>query len=221
MVRGLKDEIDEGGRIYQALTQDQIRMMRNWIKGKDGTPIGGSGSFNLVGTNSVYESRIPILYGEAVDVEAAVKTLPGRYQCAVRQFWTYEGRSLRWHARHRHMLNENSEDFVNPNLHYETFERWVLQGHELLMPEIDRRHAAQKALRDRSEAAIAQAARADPGRDAAAFALAVATHRSDETMSHQRECGGSCQPVLSGGRMAIGYSPVDRQKIALKPSFVG
>src|SRR5690349_12388927 len=157
MVRAMKDEIDEGRRIYKALQQEQIRMMRNWIKGKDGTPIGGSGSFNLVGTNSVYESRIPILYGEAVDVEAAVKTLPGRYQGAVRQFWTFEGRSLRWHARHRHMLNENSDGFVNPNLHYSTFESWVLRGHELLMAEISRRHAEQKARRDASEAAVAHA----------------------------------------------------------------
>jgi hypothetical protein len=166
MTRALRDEIDEGGRIYQALMQDQIRMMRNWIKGKDGTPIGGSGSFNLVGTTNVYESRIPILYGEAVDVEGAVKTLPGRYQGAVRQFWTFEGRSLRWHARHRHILNENSDDFVNPNLHHLTFESWVLRGHELLMPEIERRHAEQKARRQASEAAIAQAIRSDPGPDA-------------------------------------------------------
>jgi hypothetical protein len=160
MVRAMKDEIDEGGRIYQALTQEHIRMMRNWVKGKDGTPISASGSFNLVGTSNVYESRIPILYGEAVDVEAAVKTLPGRYQGAVRQFWTFEGRSLRWHARHRHVLNENSDEFVNPKLHYETFERWVLRGHELLMPEIHRRHAQQKARREASEAAIARAVRA-------------------------------------------------------------
>ncbi len=166
MSRELKNRIDEGGRIYKALTQDQIRMMRNWIKGKDGTPIGGGGSFHLVATTNVYESRIPILYGEAVDVEAAVKTLPGRYQGAVRQFWTYEGRSLRWHARHRHIFNENSADFVNPKLHYETFEGWVLRGHELLMPEIDRRHAAHKARREATEAAIAQVARADPGSDA-------------------------------------------------------
>jgi hypothetical protein len=166
MTRGKRDEIDEGGRIYQALTPDQIRMMRNWIKGKDGTPIAGSVTFSLIGTTNVFESRIPILYGEAIDVEAAVKTLPGRYQGAVRQFWTFEGRSLRWHARHRHIFNENSDDFVNPNLHYETFERWVLRGHELLMPEIERRHAQQKARREASEGAIAQAVRADPGLDA-------------------------------------------------------
>lgn len=163
MTRALKDEIDESGRIYRALTPEQIRRMRNWIKGKDGTPIGRSGgAFDLVSTSNVYESRIPVLYGDALDVEAAVRTLPGRYEQAVRQFWKYEGRSLRWHARHRQIENANSET-SNPNLHYETFEAWVLTGHELLMRELARRAADAETRRQASAAAIAASRPADAG----------------------------------------------------------
>lgn len=163
MTRALKDEIDESGKIYRALTQEQIRRLRNWNKGKDGTPIGRSGgAFDLVSTSNVYESKIPILYGDALDVEAAVRTLPGRYEQAVRQFWKYEGRSLRWHARHRQIENANSET-ANPNLHYETFESWVLIGHDRVMRELARRAADAEERRLASAAAIAASRPAEAG----------------------------------------------------------
>jgi hypothetical protein len=77
-----------------------------------------------------------VLFGEADDTQKAIDSLPARYGQAVSQFWLYEGRSLRWHGRHR-------------QVNYETFEAWVLKGHELLkaelarMSEIWRRHHAE------------------------------------------------------------------------------
>ena len=75
------------------------------------------------------EATIPILNGEAQDVQEALIALPGRYRQVVEQFWRFEGRPLRWHGRHR-------------GVSFHTFETWVIQGHELLKGEFARRSEA-------------------------------------------------------------------------------
>lgn len=127
-------------KVYAALDEDFIRRMRNWVKAKDGVPIGNCGVEYI--DDRYREAKMPLLFGEALDTEAALRLVPLRYQMAVRQFWTWEGRSLRDHGRRR-------------RVHYEAFERWVIKGHELLKVEIWKRSAA---WRQHSEALRARAA---------------------------------------------------------------
>jgi hypothetical protein len=42
------------------------------------------------------ESRIPILRGEASEIDVALVKVPTRESLAVSLFWQYEGNSLRW-----------------------------------------------------------------------------------------------------------------------------
>jgi hypothetical protein len=131
--------------IYAKLTEDFIRRMRNWVKARDMavTPSSWPGPHNIYGRcdGSAYmETPIPLLCGEAQDTEAAVRSLPGRYRDAVKQFWLYEGQSLRRHALRR-------------GIDYHTFEAWVIKGHELLKQELGRLTAYNQA-----RAAIARAA---------------------------------------------------------------
>lgn len=125
-------------RIYQAITEDFIRRMRNWAK-------AGAGLLRSDGPiSSIYELGVrvdryvstapPILTGEADDTDTALLAVPIRYRQAVQQFWRYEDRPLRWHARH-----------LRPGLSYHTFEAWVMRGHELLLGELSARSAGYHA----------------------------------------------------------------------------
>ena len=132
-------------RIYAELTEDFIRRMRNWVKARDMavTPSSWPGPHNIYGRcdgSGYMETPIPLLCGEAQDTEAAVRNLPGRYRDAVKQFWLYEGQSLRRHALRR-------------GVSYHTFEDWVIKGHELLKAGLAKNTAYHQA-----RAAIARAA---------------------------------------------------------------
>lgn len=115
-------------KIYSALTEDFIRRMRNWVKAKDGAPIAGGGVslYELgIGVDRYREAMVPVLFGEAEDTKTALGGLPARYKQVVEQFWLYEGRPMRWHGRHRAVDRE-------------TFETWVMKGHEMLKAELAR-----------------------------------------------------------------------------------
>lgn len=125
-------------RIYGALTDEFIRRMRNWVKAKDGAPIaGGVSVYELgLGVDRYRESSEVLLFGEALDTEQALRLVPVRYGDAVRQFWNYEGNSLRWHARRR-------------QVEHRTFEGWVIEGHERLkMVLAERTEAWRKYAQD-------------------------------------------------------------------------
>jgi hypothetical protein len=117
-------------RIYRELTDDFIRRMRNWRRWWD-TSQGAiyPSSLATAGIESsgdrYREATEPLLFGEARDTEVALRAIPIKYQHVVRQFWLYEGRSLRSHARGK-------------GIDYHTLETWVLQGHELLKAELRR-----------------------------------------------------------------------------------
>jgi hypothetical protein len=127
-------------KIKDALPDYFIDRMQAWAIGHvvstsasswphDGPLVGiGSGS-------KFHTHRIPPLLGRVHDTEMAICTLPGRYQQAVRQFWIYEGQSMRWHGRHR-------------AVNHETFEAWVLKGHDLLKSEFYGRDGQWKRLRE-------------------------------------------------------------------------
>lgn len=125
-------------RIYQAITEDFMRRMRNWAKAGAGLlHTGGpiSSIYDLgVRVDRYVSTEPPILTGEADDTDTALHSVPIRYRQAVQQFWRYEERPLRWHARHlRHGMS------------YHTFEVWVMTGHQLLLGELARRSAGYHA----------------------------------------------------------------------------
>jgi hypothetical protein len=132
--------------VYADLGEDFIRRMRNWIKARDMaiTPSSWPGPESIYGRcdGSGYMETLPppLLYGEARDTEAAVRSLPARYRDIIMQFWTYEGRSLREHARRRQIDDK-------------TFAAWVIKGHQLVKDALSRNTAYQRA-----RAAIAHAA---------------------------------------------------------------
>ena len=132
-------------RIYAELSHDFIRRMRNWVKARDMavTPSSWPGPHNIYGRcdgSGYMEAPMPLLCGEAQDTEAAIRRLPGRYRDAVKQFWLYEGQPKRWHGRAR-------------GIHRDTFEAWVIRGHDLLKAELGRLTAYHQA-----RAAVARAA---------------------------------------------------------------
>jgi len=108
-------------RIYEALDSDFIRRMRNWVLSTRGTPVAVSGIEYM--DDRYHEARMPVLMGEATDIDEAIRSIPGRYHQAVAQFWRFEECTLRWHARRR-------------GVHHDTFQTWVLRGHELLIEEL-------------------------------------------------------------------------------------
>ena len=129
-------------KIYGALTPDFIRRMRNWVKAKDGAPIaGGVSVYELgVGVDRYRETSEVLLFGEALDTEQALRLVPVRYSDAVRQFWLYEGNSLRWHGRRR-------------QISYHTFEGWVMEGHIRLKEVLgERTKAWRKYAQDARDA---------------------------------------------------------------------
>lgn len=72
---------------------------------------------------------MPLLIGEAEDTGAALSKLPNRYKQAVSLFWQYEGRPLAWFARR-----------CGEGVDWRTYEKRIIQGHELLKSEIARQH---------------------------------------------------------------------------------
>lgn len=117
-------------RIYAALDQDFIRRMRNWVLSTKGTPIAISGVQYI--DDRYRETRVPVLMGEANDTDEALRAIPSRHHQAVAMFWRYEECSLRWMARRR-------------GVHHDTFQTWVMRGHELLIEELRVRKEVARA----------------------------------------------------------------------------
>jgi hypothetical protein len=111
-------------RIYAVLDDDFIRRMRNWARAQDGTPIPTAGVDYV--DDRYREAKMPVLFGEALDTGRALLSLPADHRSAVEQFWLYEYRSLRWHAKRLAVS-------------YHTFEVWVVAGHIELQAALRRR----------------------------------------------------------------------------------
>jgi hypothetical protein len=116
-------------KIYQALPEDFIRRMRNWARAVSGQLDALRSSWSIDPTIINYGlegAPIPILEGEAMDTDVALRTLPEKYRWAVEEFWSREGRSLREHARGR-VIDDH------------TMLNWIMTGHQLLRAELARR----------------------------------------------------------------------------------
>jgi hypothetical protein len=119
-------------KIYGAISESFIRRMRNWALTTAGVvpmSYAMSSCYGISSGDTYGDSREPILLGEAEDVHAALIKLPLRYRLAVMSFWRYEGRPLSWFAPR-----------CGEGVDWRTFERRVMQGHELLKAELARQH---------------------------------------------------------------------------------
>lgn len=122
-------------KIYHAITDRFRCRMQFWAANREAAVVSSSWPIEgALGDGGVSGPRTPIMLGGVHDTEMAIAALPIRYRQAVKQFWLFEGQSLRWHGRHR-------------GIHRETFEEWVIKGHELLKAEFAVRSANWKRWR--------------------------------------------------------------------------
>ena len=134
-------------RIMDAIDEHFIRQMRNWVRS------GGSG--NLYAMSAAYDggvdqsayaqSPLPILGGEAEDVDASLCALALRYRLAVTLFWWYEGASLPHLARR-----------CGTGVDYRTYQTRVMRGHDDLRAELHRRRAMFDRLRAHAQQATSE-----------------------------------------------------------------
>lgn len=119
-------------KIYQAISEDFVRRMRNWRDSKTGTGESNiSSAYEGGGFGGLRDMAPIILEGEAIDTDACLALVPIRYQQAVKHFWLYEGESLRWHASQLRL-----------GMFHLTFEAWVIKGHDELRPLLYAQSAA-------------------------------------------------------------------------------
>ena len=119
-------------RIFARLDRWFIDRMREWametLRPAGSTVPSSWPSEGVVhGDGSSFQSRNPTILGRVHDTESALNELAIRYRQAVKQFWLYEGQSLRWHGRHR-------------GIKADTFEIWVIKGHDELAETFRRQY---------------------------------------------------------------------------------
>lgn len=88
-------------RILDGLDQHLIRLMRNWAMASSG---GGehwamTGAYEGLLGGDAYTSSMPVMMGEAQDVDACIVHLIMPDRLAVSCHWLYEGRSTVWMGR--------------------------------------------------------------------------------------------------------------------------
>src|SRR4051812_46950194 len=113
-------------KIMKAVSPGFANRMRWWaqFRADGGTPIATT--FSRRGVSSGSPSSLPPLFlGIVHDTAMAIDALPRSQALAVKLFWLFEGRSLRWMARR---LSEEMP-LRYRRLDYHTVESWVLKGH--------------------------------------------------------------------------------------------
>lgn len=117
-------------RVYSELPENFIRLMRNWASSEAGV---GSWLISRVYKGmprTIYAGgRVPILRGEASDVELAMRVLQPAYRVAVVLFWSFEGMSFRQLAERCGLAC------------HQTYQSRLSRGHEQLRAELARRSA--------------------------------------------------------------------------------
>lgn len=130
-------------KIYKAISEHFIRRMRNWAQSSSGVGMYATSRWTDVVDGGEGDERMPLLIGEAADTDTALNLLPARYCSAVKLFWQYEGRPLAWFARR-----------CGEGVDYRTYERRVIDGHEMLRTELIRQTA--RVSRYRASATASQ-----------------------------------------------------------------
>jgi hypothetical protein len=112
------------------MSENLVRQMRNWARTTAGIVAYGytiSSCYSGAIRDTYDGPREPLLIGESEDVNAGLLKVPLRYRSAVSMFWQYEGRPLVWLARR-----------CGEGVDWRTFERRVIQGHDVLKGELMR-----------------------------------------------------------------------------------
>jgi hypothetical protein len=136
--------------IIQQLPEDFVRLMRNWARSNaSGGDYAMSGIYDDMLASRYAESRIPIINGEAADVDRALRQVHNRERQAVIVFWSYEGRSLSWLARRL----SGTGKVIN----HETVEARVRRGHDDLQAELRRLKRLAQAYAETARQAMASA----------------------------------------------------------------
>lgn len=134
-------------KIYQALSDDMVRRMRNWARWNAGTgnPLGFAvqPAWRDAPTGRWGEVPIGVLGGEGSDTEIGLNALAVRYCQAVKLFWQFEGQSLAYLA-------------ARCAVDYRTYEKRVIEGHQLLVAELARRSAVADVQREQLRSAGAR-----------------------------------------------------------------
>lgn len=81
-----------------AMAAETERLMRNWARWRSGVPIGlaVSGAYDLEAPGRREETPIPLLNGEAVDVEEGVQALPTELKLVVYVHWLDRDLQEKW-----------------------------------------------------------------------------------------------------------------------------
>ena len=117
-------------RVYNELPHDFIRRMRNWAASEAGVRPRLISAVYRGMPRTVYNGgHVPILFGEASDVELAMHALQPAYRVAVVLFWSFEGMPLRQLAEKCGVAD------------YRTFASRLSRGHGELRAELARRRA--------------------------------------------------------------------------------
>lgn len=87
-------------QIINDLPGDFVRKMRNWVRSRSGNGYVMTSAYEGGTASSGYaETIIPVLVGEASDVDSGLRVVPLSERAAVTLFWEREGNSLRWMGR--------------------------------------------------------------------------------------------------------------------------
>jgi hypothetical protein len=76
-----------------AIDSETHRLMTNWARWKSGAPIGlaSTSAYDLEAPGRREEVSIPLLNGEALDVDKAIEELPPPLSVAVAEYWLRAG----------------------------------------------------------------------------------------------------------------------------------
>lgn len=128
--------------ILRHCTEHFIRQMRNWAwANSGGMGFAISSAYDGMVRDTYDGPAMPVLLGEAGDVDRGLERLPLRERSAVMIFWQFEGRPLRWLGRRM-------------QVDHHTAKRRILTGHELLQAELTRQRAAQRRIADLNAATL-------------------------------------------------------------------
>ena len=160
-------------RIYGAVDGEFTRRMRNWARARAGLlrdlGIAFTSAYQGFRHDRNPEAVMPVMQGDAQDVTQCLQQLPARYRQAVELFWDNEGASLRRLARKceprparqggndRAFMERMAVMSGKQGVNHETFEAWVMRGHELLVPLMAEHRARCRARQASLKAAGAGA----------------------------------------------------------------
>ena len=126
--------------ILSKLPQDVIDKMYNWVRSKAGGGMYASSKVfrDVVISSGFDDTHVPILRGEAEDVDNALLCIPAQLRQAVSLFWQHDHPPLAWLGRRL------SPPPGRRPLDYRTVRDRIIRGHELMVCELRRQRAAAR-----------------------------------------------------------------------------